>query len=195
MNNDALISKMAEGFYQNAVENKLVTLYQEDLKFLTWNLKKNPDFLMLLTSPFVDDKEKNKALDDTFGELLAPEVIIFTKMLIKNKIIKQIDEVYEIFNTLAYRDQNVLEGVIYSPFPLDESQIKKMEDAFEKLLDKKCVFEVSIDKSLIVGLKVLIDGTMYELNASSRLEDMKQNLLKKYFKDSKDDEREENKDE
>lgn len=195
MNNDALISKMAEGFYQNAVENKLVTLYQEDLKFLTWNLKKNPDFLMLLTSPFVDDKEKNKALDNTFGELLAPEVIIFTKMLIKNKIIKQIDEVYEIFNTLAYRDQNVLEGVIYSPFPLDESQIKKMEDAFEKLLDKKCVFEVSIDKSLIVGLKVLIDGTMYELNASSRLEDMKQNLLKKYFKDSKDDEREENKDE
>lgn len=195
MNNDALISKMAEGFHQNAVENKLVTLYQEDLKFLTWNLKKSPDFLMLLTSPFVDDKEKNKALEDTFGELLTPEVIIFAKMLIKNKIIKQIDEVYEIFNTLAYRDQNVLEGVIYSPFPLDESQIKKMENAFEKVLNKKCVFEVSIDKTLIVGLKVLIDGTMYELNASSRLEDMKKNLLKKYFIDSKDDEREGTKDE
>lgn len=195
MNNDSLISKMAEGFYQNAIENKLVTLYREDLKFLTWNLKKNPDFLMLLTSPFVDDKEKYKALDDTFGELLAPEVLIFSKMLIKNKIIKQIDEVYEIFNTLAYRDQNVLEGVIYSPFPLDESQIKKMEEAFENKLGKKCVFEVSIDKSLIVGLKVLIDGTMYELNASSRLEDMKQNLLKKYFKNQNDDEREETKNE
>ena len=195
MNNDSLISKMAEGFYQNAIENKLVTLYREDLKFLTRNLKKNPDFLMLLTSPFVDDKEKYKALDDTFGELLAPEVLIFSKMLIKNKIIKQIDEVYEIFNTLAYRDQNVLEGVIYSPFPLDESQIKKMEEAFENKLGKKCVFEVSIDKSLIVGLKVLIDGTMYELNASSRLEDMKQNLLKKYFKNQNDDEREETKNE
>ena len=58
MNNDALISKMAEGFYQNAIENKLVTLYQEDLKFLSWNLKKNQDFLMFLTSPFVDEKEK-----------------------------------------------------------------------------------------------------------------------------------------
>lgn len=195
MNNDSLISKMAEGFYQNAIENKLVTLYREDLKFLTRNLKKNPDFLMLLTSPFVDDKEKYKALDDTFGELLAPEILIFSKMLIKNKIIKQIDEVYEIFNTLAYRDQNVLEGVIYSPFPLDESQIKKMEEAFENKLGKKCVFEVSIDKSLIVGLKVLIDGTMYELNASSRLEDMKQNLLKKYFKNQNDDEREETKNE
>ena len=195
MNNDSLISKMAEGFYQNAIENKLVTLYREDLKFLTRNLKKNPDFLMLLTSPFVDDKEKYKALDDTFGELLAPEILIFSKMLIKNKIIKQIDEVYEIFNTLAYRDQNVLEGVIYSPFPLDESQIKKMEEAFENKLGKKCVFEVSIDKSLIVGLKVLIDGTMYELNASSRLEDMKQNLLKKCFKNQNDDEREETKNE
>ena len=195
MNNDSLISKMAEGFYQNAIENKLVTLYREDLKFLTRNLKKNPDFLMLLTSPFVDDKEKYKALDDTFGELLAPEILIFSKMLIKNKIIKQIDEVYEIFNTLAYRDQKVLEGVIYSPFPLDESQIKKMEEAFENKLGKKCVFEVSIDKSLIVGLKVLIDGTMYELNASSRLEDMKQNLLKKYFKNQNDDEREETKNE
>ena len=195
MNNDSLISKMAEGFYQNAIENKLVTLYREDLKFLTRNLKKNPDFLMLLTSPFVDDKEKYKALDDTFGELLAPEVLIFSKMLIKNKIIKQIDEVYEIFNTLAYRDQNVLEGVIYSPFPLDESQIKKMEEAFENKLGKKCVFEVSIENSLIVGFKDLIDGTMYELNASSRLEDMKQNLLKKYFKKQNDDEREETKNE
>ena len=126
MNNDALISKMAEGFYQNAIENKLVTLYQEDLKFLSWNLKKNQDFLMFLTSPFVDEKEKYLALDKTFADLLAPEVMIFAKMLIKNKIIKNIDEVSEIFNTLAYRDQNVLEGVIYTPFELDKNQVQKI---------------------------------------------------------------------
>lgn len=186
MNNDALISKMAEGFYQNAIENKLVTLYQEDLKFLSWNLKKNQDFLMFLTSPFVDEKEKYLALDKTFADLLAPEVTIFAKMLIKNKIIKNIDEVSEIFNTLAYRDQNVLEGVIYTPFELDKNQVQKISEAYEKILNKKCVFEVSIDKTLILGLKVLIDGTMYELNASSRLEDMKQDLLNNYLNNKKE---------
>ncbi len=180
MINDALISKMAEGFYQNAVENNLVTLYQEDLKFLTWNLQKNKEFLMFLASTFVEEKEKFEALEKTFGDLLTPNVIIFAKMLIQNKIIKNIAEVNEIFTTLAYRDQNVLEGVIYSPFMLDDKQIKRMSEAFEKVLGKKCVFEVSIDKTLIVGLKVLIDGTMYELNASSRLEDMKQEMMKKY---------------
>ena len=141
---------------------------------------------MFLTSPFVDEKEKYLALDKTFADLLAPEVMIFAKMLIKNKIIKNIDEVSEIFNTLAYRDQNVLEGVIYTPFELDKSQVQKISEAYEKILNKKCVFEVSIDKTLILGLKVLIDGTMYELNASSRLEDMKQDLLNNYLNNKKE---------
>lgn len=177
MNKDSLISKMAEGFYQNAKNNNEVNLNHEDLKFLVWNLKKNPDLNELMSNPFTGSEEKYNSLVRIFGDVVNKEVLLFSKMLLDNDVFSSLEEVLNIYTSLANKDNDVLEGVIYTPFELNESQIKKITDAFIKLLNKKCVFEVSLDKSLIAGIKILIDGYMYEYNVNDMLNDIKNRLI------------------
>ncbi len=179
INKDEEIKKVAEGFYQNAYENNLVTLYQENLKFLVWNFKKNPEYFRFLCSPFVDYKDKVSSLDETFKDVIIPEILLFSKILIERKLIINIEEISNIFESLAIKDRNILEGVIYTPFELSKEQIDRLSEAFYKKINQKVLLKQIEDKSLIAGIRVLIDGTLYELSVSSRLEDFKDGLVKR----------------
>lgn len=177
MNKDSLISKMAEGFYQNAKNNNEVNLNHEDLKFLVWNLKKNPDLNELMTNPFTGDDEKYNSLVRIFGDVVNKEVLIFSKMLLENGVFENIEEILDIYTSLAHKDNDILEGVIYTPFELSENQINKITSAFIKKLNKKCIFTTAKDPSLIAGIKILIDGYMYEYNVNDMLNDIKNRLI------------------
>lgn len=178
MNKDSLVNKMAEGFYENAKNHKEVNLCLEDLKFLVWSISKNKDLSDFMNSPFVSNDEKFNSLSNIFKEVINKEVLIFIKMLIDNEIFDKLKDVLDIYTSLSYKDNDILEGVIYTPFELNESQINKIVETFTKINNKKCVFNVSIDQSLIGGVKILLDGYMYEYNVNDMLNEIKKRLIK-----------------
>lgn len=178
MNKDSLVNKMAEGFYENAKNHKEVNLCHEDLKFLVWSISKNKDLSDFMNSPFVSNDEKFNSLSNIFKEVINKEVLIFIKMLIDNEIFDKLKDVLDIYTSLSYKDNDILEGVIYTPFNLNESQINKIVETFTKINNKKCVFNVSIDQSLIGGVKILLDGYMYEYNVNDMLNEIKKRLIK-----------------
>lgn len=178
MNKDSLVNKMAEGFYENAKNHNEVNLCHEDLKFLVWSISKNKDINDFMNSPFISNDEKFNSLNNIFKEVINKEVLLFIKMLIDNEIFNKLKDVLDIYTSLSYKDNNILEGVIYTPFELNESQINKITEAFNKINNKKCVFNVSIDQSLIGGIKILVDGYMYEYNVDNMLKEIKERLIK-----------------
>ena len=179
MNKDALLAKVTEGFYASAVEKKAVAFYRENLKFVNWALKKNPDLYMFLNSPFNTFKDKEKSIEDIFGEVLVSEARLFLKMLVKNKMLANLEEIIKIYDELMNRDENVLEAKIYSPFKLSDEQITAIKEAFHKRTNKQIIAKTYIDESLIAGLKVIIDGTLYEYSIASELNDIKDSMINK----------------
>ena len=188
-NTDSLILKTTEGFFQNALENNQIIKFQENLKFLLWNLEKNPSYYDLLNSPFVEIKDKYESLDDTFKDVLIPEVLLFAKILIEKNIFNHLREVKETFDRLVHQEQNILDGFIYTPFELSQDQVNKIQSAFEKKFNTKCNFKIVIDKDLIAGIRVLINETIFEYSVESKLDDIKENLNQyydNYFKSNKE---------
>ena len=177
MNRDALLTKVAEGFYDNGLENNLLTLYRENLKFFVWNLKKNPEYFDFLKSPFVDYKDKCKSLDNIFGDVLVNEVLVFIKLLISKNYIEYIETIQTTFNKLEAKHSNIISGTLYTPFHLTHEQIGKIEDAFSVKTGHVVELKEVIDKSLIAGVKVLLDDTLYEYTVSSKLDEIKDRLL------------------
>lgn len=182
MTKDALLSKVAEGFYRSAVEHKAVPAYREDLKFFVWNLEVNDSYFKFLKSPFVDYKEKCASLDNIFGKVFIPEMLAFIKILITKELISDISKIRKIFNRLADKDANIIEGKIYTPFKLTNDQIFKISEAFSKKLNKKVLLSERRDESLIGGVKVVLDGIVYEYSVSSKLENVRNNLIKNITK-------------
>lgn len=166
---DALITKVTEGLYSNAKQNKAVSSYQEELKFFNWILKKNPDLSKFLNSPFVDYKDKIKSIEDLFSNVFVSEIILFIKLLIEKKLIADIKQIYDVYDSLAEKDNNIVVGTIYTPFKLTTSQLESIQTSYAKKLNKNVVLKEIIDKSLILGVKIILDGQLYEYSASNEL--------------------------
>lgn len=184
---DALLTKVAEGLYASAKENKVVSIYREDLKFFSWNLKTNPEYFSFLRSPFIDYKDKCDSLDELFRNAFLPEILQFIKILITRELIGDIERIRKIFNRLADKDLNVIEGKIYTPFDLTETQINKICNAFSRKLNREVILKQRSDESLIAGIKVLLDGTVYEYSINSELDSLRDKLSNKLLTEEEKD--------
>ena len=114
---------------------------------------------------------------------------LFAKILIEKNIFNHLKEVKETFDQLVDQEQNILDGFIYTPFELSETQISKIQAAFENKFNAKCNFKIVIDKDLIAGIRVLINETIFEYSVESKLDNIKENLNQyydNYFKNNKE---------
>ena len=154
-------SQIAEGLFEVAQERDNAAVYREDLKFVDWVLS------------------HNKALDDFFTDLLVPGVLVFVKMLVRDSIISSFSEIRAEYNKLSDEQANIAEGVIYTAFELDSMSIRRLERAFRRKINKNVVLRQVIDKNLLAGLKVVLDGTSYEFSVESQLDNIRENLMEK----------------
>lgn len=178
MNKDTFVLKIAEGVYSSAKESNQVALFQEELRFFVWNLKLNNDLYYYLCSPFVEDKDKLKTIEETFKNVFSNEFLAFIQIVINKKVMTEIKDIRKIFDTFADQDANQIRGKIFSSFNLDLEQVKKIENAFSKKLNRRVILETKNDPSLIAGLKVLIGDKVYEYSIDSQLESIKDKLIK-----------------
>ncbi len=177
MDNDAIYNKIAEGLYASAVENNTLATYKEDLKFIVWNLVINKEYFDFLKSPFIEEKNKFKSLDEIFSSVVVPEVLDFIKLVINKGLISGIEYIQKHFNELAAIKENIILGTVYSAIKLKKSQIVALEKTFGKKFNHTVELKNIIDESLIIGIRVLINGYVYEYSAESELEEIKNGLI------------------
>lgn len=177
MDKITIVNKISEGLFESALTNNLVSAYKEDLKFIVFTLKNDKDLFSLLNSPFIDYKEKAKVTTQVFGKTLEADMIAFLNLIVEKELISYIDLFASHFESLANEKDNIITGIIYTPFLLDESQIKKLEKAFRNRLNKTVKLTQKEEKSLIAGIRVVINDYVYEYSINSKLEDVKQNLI------------------
>ena len=69
-------------------------------------------------------------------------------------------------------------GKIYSAVPLTQEQVAEFEEQTGKLLREKIQLKNKVDKNLLGGVKILIDGKMIDASLRSGLNELRQNLYK-----------------
>ena len=71
------------------------------------------------------------------------------------------------------------EGMIYTPYELTDQQIQDIEKAISQKENKKVTLKVSIDPSLLGGIKVQIANRIYDGTIKNKVEMLKKELLRK----------------
>ena len=71
----------------------------------------------------------------------------------------------------------ILEGVVYSAAPLSEEEKKRIEDALAERLGDKVELTPILDPDLLGGVKVALDGKVYDGSLRHKLQEMKKHLL------------------
>ena len=161
-----------------AIDDNKVIVYQEEVKELRKIINDNPDLLLLLNSRFLSMEERIDNAEKIL-KAFSPDVVNFIKIIIKHNRINHLEEILEAFNSLCNENRDIVEGLIYSAFPLGEETLLKIKKKISEIENHEVDLIPRIDPSLIGGVKVVINSHVYDGSIKNQLEKMQFDLLRK----------------
>ena len=173
-----IASRYGLAFFSIAVDRNEVLSLQLEGKELKKVLLENPGFITLLNNSFLSFEEREEVVDKTLSSF-DKDLVSLIKVLIRNNRIRYLVNVLDEFNSLCNASRGVNEGLVYSVIPLDEQSKKELEKKNSKLENVEVELINKIDQNLIGGIKVVINGHIYDGSIKNKLEQMRIDLLKK----------------
>jgi F-type H+-transporting ATPase subunit delta len=159
-------------------ENRVEEYRQEVVSFLAV-LKENPELSKILDSYNITNEEKLSLIDGKLGKFYSENIINYIKVILKNN---RGYYLYSIFKETLMRFDDYLsieQGTIYSTIPLSQKDILRVTEAIERNTGKKIILKNVIDSSIIGGIKVVLKNDIYDASILSRVDALKESLLKK----------------
>lgn len=149
---------------------------RDELAAVSTALKSNPELSAALANPAVPASNKKAIFAAVFQGLSAPLPRLF-EMLIDASRVELVQEIAR-----RYRDEwntrnNVHAAKVVTAFPLDDESRKSLQKAIETAVAGTVEMETRTDASLVGGLKVEVDGHMFDGTVSARLKALRQQLL------------------
>lgn len=169
--------RYGSALFSLAIDLNKVKEWQKEIKELINLLEDNEEFVMVLSSKFLSLDKRKQIVDETI-KFDDEELNSFIKVIIDNGRSEYLKDILYAFNTLCNEHQGIIEGLLYSVTPIDKKQIELIENSLSKKEKKKVELRNLIDKSLIGGLKVVIEDRVYDDSIKYHLEKMKTTLMK-----------------
>ncbi len=167
----------ASAIYEVAIEDDQGVRYNNDLALVNLSFRKNPDYLKFLDSELIASDIRIASIDRVYGGRISPAVNGFLKILVRNKGIKHFGDIYKGFESLYDKQCHILRGKVFSPFPLSDATLVRLEKAFSKKYRQNVVLEYVRDRHVIGGMKVQIEDRLFDYSLDTKIETIKERLL------------------
>ena len=148
--------------YEAAKDVGKVEQILDEVKQLSSLIEGNEEISDFLNSPAIAPKEKKDVVEKTLKGIFCDEIINFVFVLIDKGRTGEVKRIARHYRRLYDQDAGVAEGVIYSVVPLKDEQLHRFEGEMSRLLQKKVKLKNRIDKKLIGGIKIQVDGKMID---------------------------------
>ncbi|MEO8499297.1 MAG: ATP synthase F1 subunit delta [Vicinamibacteria bacterium] len=173
MNETKSARRYARAIIETATNTQAV---RDELMAVASTLESNPALRTALTNPGVPTANKKAIFAGVFSGLTAPLPRLFD-MLIDGARMESLQEIVS-----RYRDEwnsrnNVHAAKVVSAVPLDDEASQSIRKAIETAVAGSVEMEVSVDPALVGGLKVEVDGYMFDGTVKARLKALRQHLL------------------
>jgi len=166
-------------FYEVKRDEKKVEEGLKDLALVLGVLEKEPSFGVLLSSPLLSNEEKSRLLSKAFEGKVAGDTLFFLNLLSRKKEFTQesLFEIYHHYRHLRNAELGILEGRIYSAFPLNPGQVGALEQGFSRKLGLKVEFRTFLEPRLLGGMRIYLRDRMVDTSLATQLQTVEDNLL------------------
>ncbi len=171
MNN--MTGEYAEALFALACENNSLKEYSSSLNTVLGFMEESPQYVELLASPSIPIDERLEAIDAAFGDLLPEHVLSFLKILCERQKIRGLRDCVREYDALLDACRNVSAANVISALELTQQQKDELKSKLEKMSGKDVVMNCSVDKSLIGGIVVEIDGRVIDGSLRHSLSEVK----------------------
>ena len=168
-----IVEKYVKALLAALDENEIVEVYEAIARLAL--VAKDPKFILLVKSPLLSIDEKVNFLKE-LAESDNPKFLNFLRILLENKRIDLLKEIYQSLYAAVSKHFNTYAGVVVGN--ISEETLKAIEEKLAKKFD--ATIKLKSKKEDINGIKVFVDVLNVEVSILE--ERIKQDLLNQILK-------------
>ncbi len=130
-----------------------------------------------LESPQELDEDKIALTHRLFDSRTTPLFVRFILLLLRKKRILHLLDAIKAFRKLVEESEGVTEAIVTTAVPLPEDLEKNLSAELARLFAKKIVIRKRIDKAIIGGMYVMIEGKIIDRSLRSEIAKLRDDLL------------------
>ena len=165
----------AEAAYKIASELKSIPMWNDNLMTLS-GIIVDMEVKAIIASPKIDSDQTLNFLvsflpqkDESFSNFLS--------IMIANKKVYFLDEVYKLFNDMVLEDKNTTIAEVETAFALSDTQKNDIVNSLTKKHDKKIQIHEVINEKLLAGIKISVNNEVTDYSVRNKLNLMKEQII------------------
>ncbi|MDY3331519.1 MAG: F0F1 ATP synthase subunit delta [Pelistega sp.] len=165
----------AEALYAAARDKSTVAQWSTALNELA-QISSNEDVREVMTDPRLSKAQRKDLLLGLVKSALPAEASNFVDLLVENDRVITLPEIAEQFEDLKNRHEGSAIAKIVSAFELSDAQVQELLVGLEKKFGVKLKPEVTVDNSIIGGVRVTVGDQVLDTSVQAQLTRLRDTL-------------------
>jgi F-type H+-transporting ATPase subunit delta len=132
----------------------------------------HPDVKALAGNPNISDRQVVDTLLALLKSKISKEAKNLIEVLVENDRVSLLPEIGVQFQALKNADQGTANAEIYSAFAMSDAQVADLAAVLRKKFGRKLKPTVTVDDSLIGGVRVVVGDEVYDTSIRAKLQQM-----------------------
>jgi len=176
MNESQISVRYAKALFQSASEKQLLERVYKDMELLSQTCKLE-DFRFLLLMPSLQVSQKWRFVETIFSAHMCKVSMAMINLVIQNKRESYLTEIARNYNDLFRKSKGILVASLITAQPVEEATIQSIKTLIASTSDSEVELSADVDKDLIGGFVLTIEGQRYDASVATSLKKMKKQLL------------------
>lgn len=168
--------RYAEALFEVAEEVNKIDEFREEIKFISDVFEQNERLRTIFEHPKLSKAEKKDILNELFKEKVSKEVLNLCYIMVDKGRGNDIKFVSPEFSKLANKKQGIVEARAITAVKMNDEEIKSLQDRLSKKFNKKVELLNTIDKSIVGGVVVEVEGKRIDGSIKGKLDDIYRSL-------------------
>lgn len=177
-----MVSEISERYalalLELAEEENQLEEYKKEVEVLLGIFHENKQLKSLFCAVKMNKEDKKNFIDQTFQKVCNTNITNFLKVMVDKGRSSYIEESLESFIQQADEKLGIMHASVVSARKLSEEDFNKIQKSLENKTKKTIILENVIDPSVISGIKVIYDNKVIDMTMASKIQNMKDEILK-----------------
>ena len=164
----------AAALYMLAAEEELTKTVSDGLKIVSAAMRETPEYLDFLSSPNIPVRERLSAVDKAFSGTVHEYVLSFLKLLCEKNHARLLHKCIADYEDMRHISDGIVTANVVSAVPLKKAEKEQLKIKLEKLTNKTVLLNCYVNRSILGGMIVHVDGKVFDGSLRRRLHDIKE---------------------
>ena len=174
--------RYAAALFEIAREKDIIDKFDEQCAMLLTLFENDKEFRSVINHPSITNSQKSEIVENSLKGIIADDIIGLMNLMFQKHREDMLEEVFTEFKSLVLKHKNVAIATVYSAVHLSDDRAEKIRRELEEKLKKQVEIRHILDKSLIGGIKILVDGIVIDTSIQSRINLLKRQLMNTQLK-------------